>query len=160
YPGRVCPIATHRRRPRKRDAVEAVAGEGGITSVRLRDHAPKRSRRLIKAVPARAYKFPFPKQKRQTEIPASHAVFQFVSCIMILKCKQRVSMVFLFFPLPVPPMRLSMQTSSVKPAKNKSVQACHLLQACKMVFISKFGQRISAWQTIRPPSQKYYLPFS
>ena len=53
YPGRVCPIATHRRRPRKRDAVEAVAGnkqgttsfacvfiayavQGGITSVRLR----------------------------------------------------------------------------------------------------------------------------
>jgi len=53
-------------------------------------------------------------------------------------------MVFLFFPLPVPPMRLSMQTSSVKPAKNKSVQACHLLQACKMVFIFMSGQRISA----------------
>ena len=69
-------------------------------------------------------------------------------------------MVFLFFPLPVPPMCLSMQTSSVKPAKNKSVQTCHLLQACKMVFISMSGQRISAWQTIRPSSQEYYLPFS
>ena len=68
-------------------------------------------------------------------------------------------MFFLFFPLPVPPMRLSMQTSSVKPAKNKSVQACHLLQACKMVFISKFGQRISAWQTIRPSSQEILLAF-
>ena len=68
-------------------------------------------------------------------------------------------MVFLFFPLPVPPMRLSMQTSSVKPAKNKSVQACHLLQACKMVFIFMSGRRISAWQTIRPSSQEILLAF-